>query len=183
MHGWLHRGRALFGAAALCIAISGCAAQHDDSLRLSEELGHARADAAWQGARAAEFESRMSRLEQRADALLSAQRAEDRLLANRLDRLIAMNERLLAERGAGTPPVGGIGPNEATAAPRLHPIATSVRSTLCQEQELRALVERMRGSPGSPHGGLSREQEDALRVLTRPERKLDTESPWSTAIY
>jgi len=179
---WVYQGWSLVGVAALCVGVAGCAAQRDDSLRMSEELGRARADAAWQQARAAEFESRMARLEQRAGVALSTQRAEDRELLSRLDRLIAMNERLLAERTLATPPTGDA--SKGTLAPRALPSsATSTTSigapTLSDEQELRALVERLRGHPGSPHGGLTREQEGALRVLTRPERTLDAENPWA----
>ena len=115
----------------------------------------------------------MSQLEQRAAAAQSAQStqsAQDRALSRRLDRLIELNELLLAERGAA--PVATPTPTAARAEP-----------TLTQEQELRALVERMRGRAGSPHGGLTREQEDALRVLTRPERKLDMDNPWLPAFY
>jgi len=173
MRGWIQQTQSVLGAATCCIGLAGCAAQQGDSLRLSEELGRARADAAWQQARAAGFESRMSQLEQRAAAAQSAQSmqsAQDRALSRRLDRLLELNERLLAERGAA--PVATPTPTAARAEP-----------TLTQEQELRALVERMRGRAGSPHGGLTREQEDALRVLTRPERKLDMDNPWLPAFY
>jgi hypothetical protein len=158
----LREGRTLIGALALGVALVGCAGQHDESLRLSEELGRARADAAWQQGRAAALESRVARLEQRGTAA-SDRRAEDRELLNRLDHLLELNQRLLAERAAV-------------------PAATS-EPTFTPEQELRAVVERLRGNPGSPHGGLTREQEGALRVLTRPERKLDSENPWPAAFY
>lgn len=167
----LHQCLSALGTAALCVALAGCASQHDESLRLSEELGRARADAAWQQARAAELEARMSRLEQRAGMALVDRRAEDRELVNRLDRLMAMNERLLAERNPAPVPAA-----EPTLSPTPSPIPNP-------EQELRALVERLRGHPGSPHGGLTREQEGALRVLMRPERTLDTENPWPAAFY
>ncbi|HEY3252731.1 MAG TPA: hypothetical protein VGJ91_02245 [Polyangiaceae bacterium] len=191
MRRWLHHGWSLIGVAALCASTAGCAAQHDDSLRLSEELGRAHADAAWQAAHAAELEARLSRLEQRAEGAQAAQRAGDRELLSRLDRLIALNERLLAERAAAAPPASGATPSgtasnsavSSSSAPAARPSVTSAGVTLSQEQELRALVERMRGRPGSPHGGLSHEQEEALRVLTRPERKLDADSPWASAIY
>ncbi|HKO50854.1 MAG TPA: hypothetical protein VJV79_24255 [Polyangiaceae bacterium] len=155
--------RSFLGVMALGISLAGCAAQHDDSLRLSEELGRARADAAWQQARAEALEARMSRLEQRATAAVSDRRAEDRELLHRFDRLLEMNERLLVERAAAPVPAS--------------------KPALSAEQELRSVVERLRGRPGSPRGGLTREEEGALRVLTRPERTLDTENPWPAAIY
>ena len=169
MRDWWHRGLLSIGAGALGLALAGCASQHDDSLRLSEELGRARADAAWQQARAAALESRMSRLESAA-AVLSAAQANDRELVSRIDRLLEQNARLLAEHRP-TP-----ARSEPSAAPSAPPSERA--ATLSEEDQLRALVERMRGRPGVPHGGLTREQEAALRVLTRPERKLDTEKLW-----
>jgi hypothetical protein len=183
----LRQGWSLLRVVALCVGMAGCAGQRDDSLRLSEELGRARADAAWQQAHAAELESRMLRLEQRTAVTPNAQHAADGALLSRLDRLIALNERLLAERAAAPVTTSGV-PKEAPAAHALPPTAASVTSngtpTLSDEQELRALVVRLRGRPrpGSPHGGLTREQEAALRVLTRPERELDKENPL-LAIY
>lgn len=194
MRSWICRGRLLVGVAALGLGGAGCAAQHGDSLRVSEELGRARADAAWQQARAAELESRISRLEQQTSATVSAQGADERALARRLDRLLEMNERLLAERAAtpvpaslpalpvaSTPALPVASAPAATASPTSS--ATAGADLLRDEQELRALVLRLRGRADSPHGGLTREQEAALRVLIRPERTLDTENPWPTAIY
>ncbi|HYQ00294.1 MAG TPA: hypothetical protein VER96_16575 [Polyangiaceae bacterium] len=177
MRGAGHLGQLLLGAAAL-LGLGGCAGQQAESLQLSEELGRARADAAWQRSRVAEFEERMSRLEQRAGVAQSMQRADERALLSRLERLIAINERLVAERAAAQPPAQSPASSDAKAAQ-----AVPTQSTADDEQALRALVERLRGHPGSPHGGLSREQEEALRVLTRPERVLDTENPWPATFY
>src|SRR4051812_22046023 len=82
MHGSLHRGRLLLAATTLGLALAGCASQHDETLRLSEELGRARADAAWQQAHAAALEARMSRLEQSAALASSTRHPEDRELLN-----------------------------------------------------------------------------------------------------
>jgi len=188
-----HEGQpTLLGAIALSIAMTtGCAAQHDDALRLSEELGRARADAAWQQAHAAELESRVARLEQSTRAGVSASSNELQELQRRLDRLMAMNESLLAARiaavapsptpAANAPPVAS--PKAAPGNPPAATLAPTGAVAPSEEQQLRALVERMRGRPGRPHGGLTREQEEALRVLTRPERTLDTENPWAAAFY
>jgi hypothetical protein len=184
-----YQGWSLLGVAGLGAFVAGCAAQRDDSLRLSEELGRARADAAWQRAHAADLESRLSRLEQRAATGLTTRHAEERELSSRLDRLIEMNERLLEQRSAANLPASGAATLPASSAangiPARHalpPAALSIASSgappLSDEQQLRALVVRLRGRPGGPNGGLTREQEGALRVLTRPERKLDAENPW-----
>ncbi|HET7544152.1 MAG TPA: hypothetical protein VFK05_29975 [Polyangiaceae bacterium] len=159
--------------------LGGCASQSNESLRLREELGRARAEATWQQARAAELEARVSRLEQRAVTTPNTSRTEDRELLNRLERLLAMNERLLAERERADDQPAASAPG--TAAPALSkPVAATPDD---DARQLRALVERLRGHPGSPHGGLSREQENALRVLTRPERQLDTANPWRADFY
>jgi len=149
---------------------------------LSEELGRARADAAAQQARAQALESRMSRLE---NAALSASgRAEERALLNRLDRMLDLNERLLAERAASANVAPSSNdPQSATSAPSASPASASAESPLSEEEQLRELVVRMRGRAGRPHDGLTREQEAALRVLTQPERKLDTENLWPAAFY
>lgn len=170
----------MLGAAALTALVAGCATQRDDSLRLSEELGRARANSAWQQARAAELESRMLQLEQRTATAQTTERAEARQLLLQLQRLLELNQRQLAQHATA--------PLPASSAPSAPPAsatktAASGAPGLSDEQALRALVEHLRGRPGSPHGGLTREQENALRVLTRPERKLDTENPWPAAFY
>lgn len=75
-------------AAVLGVALAGCASQHDDALRLSEELGRARADAATQQALAAALESRVSQLEQSSALAARERRTEERDLSRRLDRLM-----------------------------------------------------------------------------------------------
>ena len=172
----------MLGATVLAAALCGCAVQHDDALRLSEELGRARADAAWQQSRAAALEARLARLEQRVDtAAPRAPSVDDRELLNRLDRLITENNRLLAERVA--PPVPSASAVSSTTAPPPASALPARAGMPTPEAQLRALVEQLRGRPGSLHGGLTREQEDALRVLMRPERKLDAENPWPAAFY
>jgi len=169
MAGWRGLWAASLGTAVLGSALVGCAAQHDDALRLSEELGRARADAAAQQARAAALESRLSRIEQR--QAVSESRPDTRELVGRLDRLLDLNEKLLAERTASpTPSTESV--KEAEPMP-----------ALSDEEQLRALVERMRGRPGRPHGGLSREQEAALRLLIQPERKLDMDDLLPASFY
>src|SRR6478735_5636697 len=98
MRGSFDAGRTWLGTMVLGGLLSGCAAQHDDALRLSDELGRARADAAAQQARAAALESRLARIEQRQG--MSEPRADTRELLARLDRMLELNERLLSERAA-----------------------------------------------------------------------------------
>jgi hypothetical protein len=175
MQGWRARGETLFAVVVLGGALSGCASQQNEALRLSEELGRSRADAATQQAHAAELESRLSRLEQNAAVSASERRSDERELSRRLDRLIELNARLLAEHAPVAVAPAPIAP--ASASP------VSASKTLTEGDQLRALVEHMRGKPGRPHGGLTREQEAALQVLLRPERQLDTDALWAPAIY
>jgi len=180
MRGWFDAGRTLLGTMVLGGLLSGCAAQHDEALRLSEELGRAQANAAAQQARAAALESRVSRIEGAA-LFANSRQSENRELLNRLDRLVALNEKLIAERA--TPPSAAFAPGTPTsAAPSPAPIAEVASATLSDEEQLRALVIKMRGREGRLHDGLTREQDAALRVLTQPERKLDTEA-FLPAIY
>ena len=198
------RGGALLLAALFCVGMVGCASQHDEALRLGEELGRARADAAWQQARAAELESRVSRLEQRATEATRVRSAQDDRVVRRLDRLIEMNESLLASRIAAPLPNAALAtaplsdgatsappqpkPSKITAssAPSSRLMSTASVSDApapTPEQQLRTLVERLRGRPGRLHGTLTREQEDALRVLLRTERTLDADNPYPPSFY
>jgi hypothetical protein len=185
LRGLLVGGRSLLQGAALCLGIVGCAAQHDDSLRLSEELGRARADAAWQQSRAAELEARVSRLEQRATETARAGNAQEDKVLLRLDQLLEMNQSLLASRttaplsnwAAATPSL----PDGVAATPpqaKSSPVKVAAAMSTPPDAQLRALVESMRGRPGRLGGTLTREQEDALRVLLRTERALDSENPY-----
>lgn len=183
MRRWQAKGRALLGATALCLGVFGCAAQHDDTSGLSEELARARADAAAQQARAAQLEARLSRLEQQN---AGDRGAEERKLLTQIARLLEMNERLLSARETPTPSdtshAAALTP-PAQAPPPATSSATPDTQEADEGQQLRALVERMRGRPGSLRGGLTVEQENALRVLLRSERKLDSENPLLPAFY
>jgi hypothetical protein len=175
----------------------GCAAQHDDSLRLSEELGRARAEAAWQQSRAAELEARVSRLEQHSTESARLGSAQEDKVLLRLDRLLEMNQSLLAARttaplsdvpAAAVPLPDGAAATPPQTKPSPVKIATAISTTpeapaRSPEQQLRALVESMRGRPGRLGGTLTREQEDALRVLLRTERALDAENPYPAGFY
>ena len=174
-----HRGLSFLAIVTLCLGAPGCAAQHDDALRLSEELGRSRVEAAWQQARAAELEVRLSRLEQRVSAPPVGPSAAERELLGRLDQLIAVNERLLAEHAAPAGPTAPEASAPAVASSAPASLTPTVEPASEHEQQLRALVQRFRGHPGR----LTREQENALHVLTRPERQLDADNPWPAAFY
>jgi len=169
----------LVGAVALCLGLGGCAGQRDQELRLSEELGRARAEASFQQARVAQLELRLSGLEQRVVSRPELRAPEQPELLNRLDRLIELNERLLAEQTRVAPAAENVAPTNATTQGSASAANGSLGPTPSDEEQLRALVERMRGHPGRLNGVLTREQNDALRFLTKPERQLDSENPWA----
>jgi hypothetical protein len=189
----VHSLRSRLGAAVLSVAASGCIAQPEDTLRVHEELGRARAEAAWQQAHAAQLqaqaaalESRLSRLERTSDGDANRNNEASQLLS-RLDRLLDMNERLLAERAVapapGDPAPAGVKAPLAPAVVATKTAALDDALTPSQEQRLRALVASVLAQSGNAHGGLTREQENALRLLMRAERKLDTQNPWPGALY
>jgi hypothetical protein len=181
--------RSLLGAVTLSLAVGGCASQHDDTLRLTEELGRARGRAEWERAQAAEaearaalLEARVARLEQRATESRTGGVEESRLV-RRLDRLLEVTELLMDERRARVAsPAEAQGPGEAdTKATAVGSADTKAPLTATQEQQLRALVEVLLTSPGNSQG-LTRDQERTLRSLLRWERKLDTRNPWPSAL-
>jgi hypothetical protein len=191
----LHR---VFGSGVLALALSGCVGQRHDTLRLNEELSRAHVEAAWQQARAAQLEaqtslleSRLSRLEQSSSENGSIGRHEESPLLIRLERLLDMNERLPAERAAAPvssppSPTDHRLPASAPAATKTSSAALAVAadaSTLTTEQLLRALLQSLPNGSVNQRGALTREQENALRILMRPDRKLDTENPWPATLY
>jgi hypothetical protein len=178
----LYKSLWLLAAGGLGLSASACVGQRDQELRLSEELGRARANAAWQEARVAELDARLSRLEHP----LASPPADAHLLQPRLDRLIAQNERLLAERptacvaapAAPATPHGAGASTSRTSSTSTSATADTGDTQSTLEEQLRTLVERLRGHRDRFRGPLTREQNEALRVLLKPERQLDSENPW-----
>jgi hypothetical protein len=157
-----------WAAALLWLSVSGCAGQRDQELRLAEELGRARADAAWHAARATQLEARLSRLELRTVESPPSRTTDDAELVKRLDRLIALNARPAPEAGP------------LAAAPQATCVSDAQSPT---EAQIRTLVERLRGRPGRFNGPLTRDQNETLRKLLKPERQLDADNPWPEPWY
>jgi hypothetical protein len=183
MRDWFHHGRLLVGALTLGLCLGGCAGQRDQELRLSEELARSRAEASFQQARVAQLELRLSGLEQRAGSRPEPRTPEQPELLHRLDRLIALSERLLAEPARAAPAAENVAPQAATTQGSSSTATGSLPPAPSEEGQLRALVERLRGRPGRLNGVLTRQQNEALRVLTKPERQLDSENPWAASFY
>ena len=173
MYAWL--GQLLTGAASLLIC-SACANQRDNDLRMLDELAQARAEAKAADAHAAALEARLLRLERSAPLRASSAAPVNRAVLDRLDYLIRINEGRLSEAQNDA-----FLPEESPGA-RTADADGSRLSASTAEQELRGLVERLRGRRDRFHGPLTREQEKALRVLLHPERQLDVESPWATPL-
>lgn len=162
-------------------SLSGCVGQHDSELRWSEQLGEARAEAALQRARALELSEHLARLAERVSASSSLQAHTNRALMERLDQLVLQNQRLIAAQSArdaaqATATAGAVEPAEPEAS-------LSEAREASPESELRALVERWRAQAGWHEKPLTREQNQALRVLLKPERKLDSEVLWPGGWY
>ena len=152
-------------AAGLWLSVSACAGQRDQELRLAEDLGRMRAEAAWHAARATELEARLTRLEERKTETPASRASDDRELLNRFARLIALSAHPAPEQPA-LPAAG-----EAQTA-----CVSETQSS--PEEQIRTLVERLRGHPGRVNGPLTRDQNEALRRLLKPERQLDSDNPW-----
>jgi hypothetical protein len=178
----------LVGALFLSM-LGGCAGvPHDDArLDLNEQLGRAREQAAWERARAAEaraamLESRVARLESGAREAAIAQRLESSRVLERLDRVLEVTESLVEVRAREAEAT--LAPSPSTkassndeAAPKHETVGGDVR-----DAQVRALARMLLSSGGSSQG-LSADEERALRLLLRAERKLDTRNPWPNALY
>jgi hypothetical protein len=155
----LWAGTALI-TSSLCALLTGCAHGSAEAPLLLE-LERSRTQAAEERARIAELETRLSQLEQRPRVDTSSWR-----VADKLDRLISLQRQLLerVEQGqdkneAG--PICGAGPDDQASF----------------DDQLAHLLERLRSEPPPWRGGLSREKREALRVLMRQDRTLDTRNP------
>lgn len=191
--------RSLLGPVAVFAAGSGCAvAQHDQALRLSEELGRARAQLAWERTRTAEvearaglLESRVARLEQGAREGAIARSAETSQIVERLDRVLDVTEKLSEERD--TEPVASVdshagragltkGMQATTSSAAGDGDASTAPAAWLRHPQLRALAKLLL-TPAGSWQQLSRDEERALRLLLGSERKLDTKNPWANALY
>jgi hypothetical protein len=157
------RPRSAVFAASLLAALSqvGCASPHASSAVEAENPA----------ARVAELEDRIRDLERReasANACRSgALKPEERRV---LAELVATNQRLLSELSQEGP----ISTQDSVASfPTSAPPAPESVPT---RERLEQLLEEFRGEP-LDQSGLSRERREALRVLLRRERTLDT-NPW-----
>jgi hypothetical protein len=127
----------------------------------------------------------VARLEARLAELERAQARRDRTeMANeqheviaRLDRLIALNEQVLErEQSLSRALVPGV--SKGSAEEREPITRTSLMSGLSFKEKLKALMLELRDDPSPWRGGLSPEQNQALRLLLRPERPLDSTNRW-----
>ncbi len=193
-----HFTRWLVGSAGLLAIVSGCAsAQHDDALRLSEELGRARAELAWERAHAAEAEARSTLLESRVDRLEKAEKVTgatppvDQRFLDRLDRMLQVAEKLAEQRASDA--LTGVPSTTAAPVPAkaLRPVSAtepeadygaSDLASATRDPELLLLAKKLLARAGGA-GGISADEERALRLLLRSERRLDTDNPWPNALY
>jgi hypothetical protein len=148
-------GTALLVASSLSLLLGGCAHGSAEAPLLLE-LERSRTQAAEERARVAELEARLVRVEARPRSDTNSWR-----IADKLDRLIALQrqvlERLERERDSGSAR-DGVDDQEGF------------------EEQLARLMERLRSEP-PPWHGFSREKREALRVLMRQDRTLDTVNP------
>lgn len=149
----------LCSATALLVASSlllgGCAHGSAETPLLLE-LERSRTQAAEERARVAELEARLVRVEARPRSDTNSWR-----IADKLDRLIALQRQVLQRIE-----------HERDATGTRDPIDDDGSF----EEQLGRLMERLRSDP-PPWHGFSREKREALRVLMRQDRTLDTDNP------
>ncbi len=165
----------LLCAALLALSVSGgCTHASAEPDGLKAELARTRQEAARERAELAVLSARLAELERRAQNLPSEQRATQA----KLDQLIALNQALMA-RGTSsarsetkpTPPSAADWPSDATPS-------GAREATPTEADQLAQLRARLNAYVQGAHGGLSREQREAMRALLRPDRVLDPEDPW-----
>jgi hypothetical protein len=131
----------------------------------------------------AELEARLVVIERDVVTSKRAQATRDAPVLARLDHLIRVNERALQRAPMASEPATGPGPTgPALSSSQPAPAAKddSCGEGLPPEEQLEHLVRRLHGHSSGWRGGLSLEQNQALRVLLRRERELDADSPWQT---
>jgi hypothetical protein len=160
------------GVVALLAVVSalgsvGCAAPGVSGANSALDLERQRTHAAQQ--RVAELEARLLKVEQQARA---AERAETKAAMVKLDRLLAVQQRLV-EAVARVPEVVAV--HQPPPADQVCRPATAQAASF--EARLQDLFERMHDDSPPWRGGLSREKREALRILLREDRKLDGANP------
>lgn len=148
-------GTALLAFSSLSLLLGGCAHGSAETPLLLE-LERSRTQAAEERARVAELEVRLVRLEQRPRSDTSSWR-----VADKLDRLIALQRQVLQRLEHEKDSVG---------------VRDADDDQVTFEEQLARLMERLRSEP-PPWHGFSREKREALRVLMRQDRTLDTDNP------
>jgi hypothetical protein len=156
----LRSGTVTFIASSLAWLLTGCAHGSAEAPLLLE-LERSRTQTAEERVRTAELETRLSRLELRPRSDTNSWR-----VADKLDRLISLQRQLLERVESGTDREG----DDAACSAGL-----DERGSF--EDQLSRLLERLRSEPPPWRGGLSREKREALRVLMRQDRALDTQNP------
>lgn len=146
------------------------------------------ARAADQSAQIARLEARLAQLEsQQANRQRAERSSADRRMMDKLDQLIALDQELLDRNAAQAAPAATSSTQSTQVAPSgyFDPSGTPApsQSTLSFRERLQALVAEYGEGRVPGHGGLSLEQDRALRVLLRPERLLDARNPWTDRVY
>lgn len=167
---------------ALLWATVGCAHYGGADRGLADELRATKQQAELERTRVLELEARLAWLEQKTrefDQHAAATR-DQRMLLDKLDMLIALNQRLLSEHATllTSPPAQIIQSSEQPSS-LASAAAPECNVGLSTEEKIRQLVLRLRGER-SPWrvDGLSYEESEALRFLLRRERQLDAKNPW-----
>lgn len=167
--------RAAGGLVLLSLLLGACARSvSPDGVQI--ELAEARARAAEQRVRIAELEARLVEVERRTqNHTADAQRGEDDT-KQMLSKLLLASERLTAEvvkqRECSAPAV------DARSA-ALDGFEFSSAGPALDRERFERVLELLRGYPLDYRSGISRQRREALRVLLRRDRAIDTNNPWT----
>lgn len=174
------RRRSTLLVVILVSALPGCGAgaSQGDATLAELEARSARAEAARERARLIAVEKRLLEVERRYASRMSAceetrePRSSGIANTDHQPKPLRSEGDFLAEArivpSAATPPA-------ATASVKATPQEAKPGA---ERERLQLLLEALREYAFDPGSGLSRERREALRVLLRPERKLDLMNPW-----
>jgi hypothetical protein len=179
------------------LALWGCSPQVQPDRELHEALKSARQQAQLERERVLALELRLARLEEQSAALArkaghpelvsradvqERSTGETERLLDKLDLLIGLN-RDLARRVEAAPAMAASIPERRVQGEELVLTdaegASGGEDALATEEQIRMLVRQLRqGRSPWRADGLSYEESQALRLLLRRDRPLDTRNPW-----
>lgn len=158
---------------ALSFLLAACGTLGAGDTGLQEELAASRAEAQQEHERVEALEQRLAQLERNSQV-----QVRDRRVEARLERLIEQNETLLARSQPAAGTCTAPAPAAQSALPPPPRASTASFEDAAELDQKKQLEERLRAFARGRGGGLSLEQREAMRVLLRKDRVIDSSDPW-----